>query len=75
MRVGDVVVRIEDVPVATLDDFSRAMTSASKAPRFLISARRGEETKFLLLRTDVRPAQEPQPASDEVRRPEGTGAR
>jgi serine protease Do len=73
MRVGDVVVRVEDTPVATLEDFSRAMSAASKSSRFLISARRGEETKFLLLRTDVRPAAEPQPAGDAVRgRPEGT---
>jgi serine protease Do len=64
LRVGDVVVRIEDTPVTTLEDFSRAMAAVAKAQRFLISARRGEETKFLLLRTQAQPAQEPQPAGD-----------
>jgi serine protease Do len=62
LRVGDVVVRIEDTPISTLDDFRRAMTAVEKSPRFLISARRGDETKFLLLRSDSRPAPEPQPA-------------
>jgi S1-C subfamily serine protease len=50
LRVGDVVVRIEDVPVADLDDFRRAIARVSELPRFLVTARRGEERKFLLVK-------------------------
>ncbi len=50
LQVGDVIVHVESQPVATLDDFRRALKAVSDASRFLIHARRGEETKFLLLK-------------------------
>lgn len=50
LRVGDVVVRIEDMPVANLDDFRAAIDRVSQLPRFLLTAQRGEERKFLLLK-------------------------
>jgi S1-C subfamily serine protease len=58
LRVGDVIAQVEAVPIATLGDFRRAMAQVSGAPRFLIQARRGEETKFLLLKPGARPAEE-----------------
>jgi S1-C subfamily serine protease len=58
LRVGDVIVRIEDRDVADLDDFRREIARVSSAPRFLITARRGEETKFLLVKPGVRPVDE-----------------
>ena len=48
--VGDVVERIESHPVADLDDLRQAMEEARHKARFLVVARRGEETKFLLLK-------------------------
>jgi S1-C subfamily serine protease len=60
LQVGDVIVQVEDAGVATLEDFERAMAGVAGAPRFLIQARRGEETKFLLLKPGARPA-EPAP--------------
>jgi S1-C subfamily serine protease len=50
LRVGDVVVRIEDVGVANLDDFRRALEKVADMRRFLVTARRGEERKFLLMK-------------------------
>jgi len=48
--VGDVVERIEDRSIANLGDLREAMQAARHKPRFLVVARRGEETKFLLLK-------------------------
>jgi S1-C subfamily serine protease len=58
LRVGDVIVRIEDRDVKNLDDFRREIGRVADAPRFLITARRGEETKFLLVKSGVRPVDE-----------------
>jgi S1-C subfamily serine protease len=66
LRVGDVIARVESVAVGTLDDFRRAMASVTGAPRFLIQARRGEETKFLLLKPGSRPAEESADESGET---------
>jgi serine protease Do len=50
LQVGDVIERIESRPVADLGDLREAMEEAERRPRFLVVARRGEETKFLLLK-------------------------
>jgi S1-C subfamily serine protease len=50
LLVGDVIERIESRPVADLGDLREAMEEAERRPRFLVVARRGEETKFLLLK-------------------------
>lgn len=50
MRVGDVVVRIEDTPVTNLDDFRKAIQRVADMERFLVTALRGEERKFLLVK-------------------------
>jgi serine protease Do len=50
LLVGDVIERIEGRAVANLGDFREAMEQAERKPRFLVVARRGEETKFLLVR-------------------------
>lgn len=62
--VGDVVERVEGQRVANLADFRAAMARVSDQQRFLIVARRGEETKFLLVK---RGAQElaPQTSPDD----------
>jgi len=64
LEVGDVVVRIEARPVASLDDLRAGMEEARRRPRFLVVARRGEETKFLLLKWSPQaapPAEAPAP--------------
>jgi serine protease Do len=50
LLVGDVVERIENRRVGDLTDLREAMEEARHKPRFLVVARRGEETKFLLLK-------------------------
>jgi len=67
---GDVIERIESDEVDDLDDFRRALDHVSSKDRFLITARRGDETKFLLVKRgarDVAPAgsdDDPGEASD-----------
>jgi serine protease Do len=58
LRVGDIIVGIEDTPIVGLDDFEAAITSAENARRFLIRARRGDETKFLLVKPGARAAED-----------------
>ena len=48
---------------------SPPMNSRVPAARFLIHARRGEETKFLLFKPGARPAQEREAASGETGQP------
>jgi serine protease Do len=61
LEVGDVVRRIEGDPVDDLASFEDAMANAQSLSRFLITAERGDETLFLLLRPGVRPPS-PEPA-------------
>jgi serine protease Do len=49
LKVGDVIERLEERTVTTLDDFRLGIESVSELDRFLLTARRGEERKFLLL--------------------------
>ncbi len=49
LRVGDVIERIEDHEIADLADLRRAIARVESEQRFLITARRGEELKFLLV--------------------------
>ncbi len=47
---GDVVVRIEDRKVEDIEDFEKAMEAVEDRDRLLVTTRRGQETKFLLLK-------------------------
>jgi len=58
LRVGDIIVGIEDTPIVDLDDFEAAITGAEQASRFLIRAHRGDETKFLLVKPGARAAED-----------------
>jgi S1-C subfamily serine protease len=57
--VGDVIERIESRSVSDLGEFRDAMAEAERKPRFLVVARRGEETKFLLLKWSTQAPAEP----------------
>ncbi len=65
---GDVIERIEQQDVGDLADFRRAMSRVASRDRFLITARRGEETKFLLVkrgeREVTRPDDDPEDAGE-----------
>ncbi len=52
LLVGDVIERIESRPVTDLEAFRDAMHAVENKPRFLVVARRGEETKYLLLKRE-----------------------
>ena len=54
LRMGDVVVQVEDVAVRNLDDFRSALGQIEEKRRFLLHARRGEELKFMLLKPGSR---------------------
>jgi serine protease Do len=58
LRVGDIIVGIEDTPIVDLDDFEAAIASAENSRRFLIRARRGDEIKFLLVKPGARAAED-----------------
>ena len=47
---GDVVERIEKAEIGDLDDFRNAMDAVAQKRAFLITAQRGNETKFLLVK-------------------------
>jgi S1-C subfamily serine protease len=49
LAVGDVIERLEEQRVTSLDDFQRGIESVAELERFLLTTRRGEERKFLLL--------------------------
>jgi serine protease Do len=55
LDVGDVVRRIEDRPIDDLDDFRAAIAGVETAERFLVTAQRGDETLFLLVRPGAPP--------------------
>ena len=52
--MGDVIERIEDEEVEDLGDFRGAMEKVARLERFLITARRAEETMYLLVKRGVR---------------------
>jgi serine protease Do len=62
---GDVVERIEKAEIDDLDGFRRTMDSIAGRGQFLVTARRGSETKFLLVKraASARATQSEQPAS------------
>jgi S1-C subfamily serine protease len=72
LLVGDVIVQVEDAPVSTLADFRRAMAAVSGSARFLLQARRGDETKFLLLKPGARPEPEEEGENGAPRTPLGS---
>jgi serine protease Do len=56
LSVGDVVQRVEKRDVEDLDDFRAAMEAVETSRRFLMTTRRAEETKYLLVQRGARPA-------------------
>ena len=74
LRVGDVVERVEEARVRDLADFRRAMERIAGKSRFLITARRGEEMKFLLVRRGAQPAAPEEPEGDAEQASQREGA-
>ena len=58
LRIGDVIIRIEAVEIDKLDDLQEALQAAKPLERFLVVARRGEETLFMLLKPGVESSEE-----------------
>ena len=58
LRVSDVIARIDDHVVESLEDFREAMEEAETLERFLVVAKRGGETFFLLLKPGAEHAEE-----------------
>ena len=53
LQMGDVIVQIEDRPIADLDALRQALEALRDRERFLVRARRGVELKFLLVKPGV----------------------
>jgi serine protease Do len=67
---GDVVERVEKAEIGDLGDFRSAMDAVSRKRAFLITAMRGNETKFLLVkRSATLKAEEPREGADKTARP------
>jgi S1-C subfamily serine protease len=64
LEIGDVIERIEGRKIENLDDFRRGSRDALKLERFLIVAKRGAETKYLLVKRGARGPADPEPAED-----------
>jgi serine protease Do len=47
---GDLIVSLEDRPIATIEDFRAALETLPAGREFLLKALRGDETRFLLVR-------------------------
>ena len=58
------VYNIEGEQIDDLTDFLRVMDDVAEKPLFLITARRGEETKFLLVKRGAREVAPPELAED-----------
>ncbi len=50
LRVGDVIVGVEDLPITDVDDFRDALDEIDASRRFLLRAQRGDELKFMLVK-------------------------
>jgi S1-C subfamily serine protease len=50
LRVGDVIVRVEDRDVESVEDLRGAVASIDATSRFLLRARRGDEERFVLVK-------------------------
>jgi serine protease Do len=68
LNVGDVVVRLGESDVASLEEFRHAVTDVAGAERVLIHARRGNDLRFVLLKrgTKAAPASEPAERADDA---------
>jgi S1-C subfamily serine protease len=64
LEVGDVIEKVEGHRVENLEDFRKANRAVENLARFLIVARRGSETKFLLVKRGARPPEESEPELD-----------
>ncbi len=65
VQIGDVIERIERREVGDLEDFRRAMREVGDRTRFLVEARRGDETRYLLVNRRARPSQPDEPEGHE----------
>ena len=64
LYVGDVIEQIEDDRIDDLENFRAAIRRVAGKKRFLITVRRGLETKFLLIKRDVEELMPPEPDGD-----------
>jgi len=61
LQRGDVIERIEKTGVGDLDDFRSALERVAGRERFLVTARRGDELKFFLLKPRAGDEEPPPP--------------
>jgi len=56
LQAGDVIVRLDGRPVATLGDFRGALGALEPGHPFLLTALRGDDTRFVLIQPGSKPA-------------------
>ncbi len=60
LEVGDVIVRVDDTPIRTIENFRKVLPTLDKRARFLLTIKRGQVTRFALV--DLAPYRAPNPA-------------
>lgn len=58
LEVGDVIVKVEDTPVRSVEDFRKVLPTLSKKARFLLTVKRGKVTRYALF--DLAPYRAPE---------------
>jgi S1-C subfamily serine protease len=61
LEVGDVIVKIDDNPIRTVEDFRKQLSGLERRARFLITLKRGTVTRYALI--DLSRYRAPKPAS------------
>ena len=64
LLAGDIVVRMGDSEVTSLEQFRHAEKAAAGAERVLLNARRGSDLRFLLLKRGAKTTPTTEPAHD-----------
>ncbi len=59
LEVGDVVIRVDQTPIGTVEDFRKALQGLEKRARFMLTLKRGQVTRFALV--DLAPYRAPGP--------------
>lgn len=58
LEVGDVIVKVDDTPIRSVEDFQKALPALEKRARFLVTVKRGKVTRYALI--DLTPYRAPE---------------
>lgn len=58
LEVGDVIVKVDDTPIRSVEDFQKVLPSLEKRARFLLTVKRGKVNRYALI--DLTPYRAPE---------------